>query len=141
MQQCIGATRPGRAGRLRVVIEVVIIAYPGSPKAFAHLGVIMPLHVQQALGLIGFGLFLGFVSLVWVANLFGVADEHASRIARSSSTRWMARSMEAREVPPEEMKRHTGMALGRYIIGIGFMVIGLLAIGGGVVYLIAPPAE
>ncbi|SIM88156.1 hypothetical protein [Micromonospora cremea] len=101
----------------------------------------MPLHIQQALGLIGFGLLLGFVGLVWVANLFGVADEHASRIARSSSTRWMARLVEGREVAPEEMKRHGGMALGRYIWGIGLMLVGLLFVGNGVVDLISAAAE
>ncbi|GGR99462.1 hypothetical protein GCM10010169_50100 [Micromonospora fulviviridis] len=46
----------------------------------------MPLHIQRGLGLIGFALLLGFVGLVWTANLFGVADEHARRIARGSFT-------------------------------------------------------
>jgi hypothetical protein len=97
----------------------------------------MPLHIQQGLGLIGFGLLLGFVGLIWVANLFGVADEQARQMARSPMTRWM----EGREVPPEEMKRHGAFALGRYIFGIGLMLFGLLFIGSGVVDLIAPPAE
>jgi hypothetical protein len=93
----------------------------------------MPLHIQRGLGLIGFGLLLGFVSLIWTANLFGVADEHAGRTARSRMTRWMA----GRDVTPDE----PGFKLGRFIVGIGFMLVGLLAVGGGVVYLVAPPAE
>ncbi|MBQ0904315.1 hypothetical protein [Micromonospora sp. U21] len=97
----------------------------------------MPLHIQRGLGLIGFGLLLGFVGLIWTANLFGVADEHARRIARSRMTRWTG----GHEVTPEEMKHEPGFLLGRYIAGIGFMLFGLLVVGGGVVYLTAPPAE
>ena len=97
----------------------------------------MPLHIQRGLGLIGFGLLLGFVGLIYVANLFGVVDEHNRGIARSPLTRWM----EGRELTPEEMKHEPGAIVGRYIVGIGFMLVGLLAIGGGLVYLIAPPVE
>lgn len=97
----------------------------------------MPLHIQRGLGLIGFGLLLGFVGLVWTANLFGVADEHARRIARGSFTGWAA----GREIPPEEASREPGFLLGRYLVGIGFLLVGLLAIGGGIGQLIAPPTD
>ncbi|SBT54271.1 hypothetical protein [Micromonospora narathiwatensis] len=97
----------------------------------------MPLHILRGLGAIGFGLLLGFVGLIWVANLFGVADEHARQIARSSLRRWV----EGREVSPGEMKQEPGFVLGRYISGIGFMLVGLFIIGGGIVYLITAPVE
>jgi hypothetical protein len=47
---------------------------PGPALALAchHDGV--ALHIGRALALIGFGLFLGFVGLIWVANLFTGSD-------------------------------------------------------------------
>lgn len=101
----------------------------------------MPLHIQRGLGLIGFGMLLGFVGLVMTANLFGVADEHARTTAKDPLTRWMYRWTRGHEVTPEEMKYELGFILGRYIVGIGSMLVGLLIIGSGVAYLIAPPAE
>jgi len=49
--------------------------------------------------------------------------------------------MSGQNLTPAEMKRDPAFNLGRYMVGIGFMLVGLIAIGGGVVYLIAPPAE
>ncbi|MEU5566917.1 hypothetical protein [Micromonospora musae] len=97
----------------------------------------MPAYIQQGLGLIGFGLLIGFVGFIQIANLFGVVDEHARLIGRSVRSRLL----EGRVVPPEEIKQRDGFTIGRYIVGIGFMLVGLLSIGGGVVFLIAPPAE
>jgi len=47
---------------------------PGPALALAchHDGV--ALHIGRALALIGFGLLLGFVGLIWVANLFTGSD-------------------------------------------------------------------
>lgn len=95
------------------------------------------MHVQRGLALIGFGLLIGFVGLIWVANLFGVADEHARQIAESR----LKRRLWGIDQTPAEMKSDLGFKLGRYVSGIGFMLVGLLAIGGGIVYLVAPPAE
>lgn len=92
----------------------------------------MPRYVQQGLGLVGFGLLLTFVGLVWAANLFGVADEHARRIARSSFRR---------ELPVEEATRDRAILLGRYVAGVGFMLFGLVFIVSGVLYLLSPPAD
>lgn len=97
----------------------------------------MPGHVQRGLALVGFGLLVGFVGLIWVANLFGVADEHARRIAESR----LNRRLWGIDQTPADMKGYVGFKLGRYVVGIGFMLVGLLAIGGGTVYLVAPPAE
>ncbi|MEU4482552.1 hypothetical protein AB0F68_31510 [Micromonospora sp. NPDC023966] len=97
----------------------------------------MPLHIQRGLGLIGFGLLLGFVGLIQIANIFGVVDEHARQMAKSRLTGWMS----GKDQTPAEVRSDGAFTLGRYIVGIGFMLVGLLAIGGGVVYLIAPPAE
>jgi hypothetical protein len=96
----------------------------------------MPLYIQQGLGLLGFGLLLGFFGLIQLVNLFGVVDEHARQIGRSRLTRWA----EGREVPAEEIKRRDGFVLGRYIVGTGFLLVGLLAVGGGIVFLVTPPA-
>lgn len=92
----------------------------------------MPRYVQQGLGLVGFGLLLGFVGLVWTANLFGVADEHARRIARRSFPG---------EPPAEEATRDPAFLLGRYVAGGGFMLFGLVFIVSGVLYLLSPPAD
>jgi hypothetical protein len=97
----------------------------------------MPMHVQRGLALIGFGLFIGFVGLILVANLFGVVDEHARRIAQSG----LNRRLLGIDQTPAQMTSDLGFKLGRYVVGVGFMLVGLLAIGGGIVYLVAPPAE
>jgi len=39
-------------------------------------------HIGRSLAVIGFGLLLGFFALIQVANLFGVAEEHARQIQR-----------------------------------------------------------
>ncbi|MEV4758587.1 hypothetical protein AB0J86_26265 [Micromonospora sp. NPDC049559] len=72
------------------------------------------------LAMIGFGLLVAFVGLIWVANLFGVADEHARRIAESQWKRgWFASELDARE------KLRTGSQVGRYVAGVGFMLTGV----------------
>ena len=50
----------------------------------------MPPDVQKGLSLIGVGLLIGFMGLVWVANLFGVADEHARLISENRNNRRMS---------------------------------------------------
>jgi hypothetical protein len=97
----------------------------------------MPLYLQQGLGSIAFGLLLGFFGLIQMMNLFGVVDEHARQMGRSPLTRWA----EGREVPAEEIKRRDGFILGRYIVGTGFLLVGLLVVGGGIVLLVTSPAE
>ncbi|WP_262287473.1 hypothetical protein [Micromonospora sp. MA102] len=97
----------------------------------------MPRYIQQGLGLLGFGLLLGFFGLIQMVNLFGVVDEHARQIGRSPLTRWV----EGREVPAEEIRRRDGFVLGRYIVGTGFLLVGLLAVGGGIVFLVTPPGK
>lgn len=95
----------------------------------------MERNVSDGLVLVGFGLLVSFVGLVWVANLFGVADEHARRITKSSWTRMIARR--AREDQPTyDPKNYPGMRLGRYIAGFGTMLVGVLAIAGGVARVI-----
>ncbi|WP_433313201.1 hypothetical protein [Micromonospora chersina] len=97
----------------------------------------MPRYVLQGLALIGFGLLLGLFGLIQMTNLFGVVDEHARQMGRSRLTRWV----EGREVPAEEIKRRDGFILGRYIVGTGFLLVGLLAVGGGVVFVFTPPGQ
>jgi len=99
------------------------------------MGAAMPLHIQRGLALIGFGLLLGFVGLVLAANLFGIADEHARRIAQN---RWNQQMLGISADPEKDRLAHK---LGRFVVGFGIMAVGLLAIGGGIVYLVAPPAE
>lgn len=94
----------------------------------------MPLHVQRGFALIGFGLLVGFVGLIWVANLFGTVDEHVRRMASSRLNRLFMGSLDAETI------RRDG-AFGRFAAGFGFMAVGLLFVGLGVNYLVAPPAE
>jgi hypothetical protein len=97
----------------------------------------VPLHVRRGLGLIGFGLLLAFVGLVFLANLFGVADEQARSIAKSRWNRWLL----GVEKTPHEIKNDAGYKIGRYSVGVGWMLVGLLAVAGGIAYLLAPPSE
>ena len=94
----------------------------------------MPLHVQRGFALIGFGLLVGFVGLIWVANLFGVVDEYVRRTASS----WLTRLLNG-PTDPETIRREG--AFGRSIAGFGFMAVGLVFVGLGVAYFVAPPAE
>jgi hypothetical protein len=93
----------------------------------------MPLHAQRGLALVGFGLLVGFVGLVLVANLFGVADEFAERIAKNRRNQLFG-------VPKDPEKGSGAYKLGRLTAGFGFVAVGLLAVGGGVVHLVAPPS-
>jgi hypothetical protein len=97
----------------------------------------VPLHVRRGLGLVGFGLLLAFVGLVFLANLFGIADEHARGIARSRWHRWV---LGVRKTPPE-VQNGAGFKIGRYSVGVGWMLVGLLAVAGGIAYLLAAPGE
>jgi hypothetical protein len=97
----------------------------------------MPRYVVQGLALIGFGLLLGLFGLIQMTNLFGVVDEHARLIGRSRLTRFV----EGRAVPAEEIKRRDGFILGRYLVGTAFLLVGLLAVGGGIVFVLTPPAQ
>ncbi|GIE29562.1 hypothetical protein Ait01nite_026070 [Actinoplanes italicus] len=101
----------------------------------------MPLHIQRGLALIGVGLLLGFVGLIWVANLFGVADEHAKQISESRVSPLAAGTTGTAEEyrNSEDFKR--GFGVGRFLAGGGFMVVGLVFIVTGVVYMISPPAD
>jgi hypothetical protein len=100
----------------------------------------MVIHVRRGLALIGFGLLLAFVGLVWVANLFGVADEHARRIVTNPWNQRMAR-WSGRDFDLRDPKSNPGMQLGRFLFGIGFMLVGVLIAAGGIVYLLVAPAE
>jgi hypothetical protein len=100
----------------------------------------MAVGMRRGLGLVGFGLLLAFVGLVWVANLFGVADEHARRIVTNPWNRRMAR-WSGRELDMSDPMNNPGMRLGRYLFGIGFMVAGALIVSGGIVYLLIGPEE
>ncbi len=97
----------------------------------AHFGASIPLHFQRGLALIGFGLLIGFFGLIWVANLFGVADEHARQIAQSRLNRWFR----GFDMTAEEVKGGPGFKVGRYAGGAVFMMAGLFAVGGGLTYL------
>jgi hypothetical protein len=97
----------------------------------------MPLHIRRGLALVGFGLLLGFFGLIWVANLFGVAHEHAKRTAANPTIRWMTGG----RLTEENAKDDFGIKLGRYLAGGGFMVSGLLIVVTGIIYLVAPPNE
>jgi hypothetical protein len=97
----------------------------------------MPLHVQRGLALIGFGLLIGFVGLILVANLFKVVDTHARKMAATNRRHiWSGRRINQ---TPAEVKSDLGFKIGRYTAGAGFMIFGLLVVGGGVAYLVARP--
>ncbi|HLT12108.1 MAG TPA: hypothetical protein VK028_15115 [Micromonosporaceae bacterium] len=93
----------------------------------------MPIHLQRGFALIGFGLLIGIVGLVWVANLFGLVDEFAKRWANSRWNRWWAGT----DLTAVEVRTNVGFQLGRHITGGGFILIGLLAVASGVTYMIA----
>lgn len=84
--------------------------------------------------MIGFGLLLGFVGLIWVANLFGVAEEHARQIMRNPRNQGRAR-WSGREYNMDEPLDDPGIKLGRYLAGGGFMLFGLGFVLSGIIYL------
>lgn len=96
-------------------------------------------HIGRGMALIGFGLLLSFVGLVWVANLFGVADEHARRIAKEPWIRSILRWRFGEYLEWQKPMTLPGMKLGRYLAGYGFMVCGALIVVGGIAYLLAEP--
>jgi hypothetical protein len=99
----------------------------------------MPPHIQNGLVTIGVGLLIGFFGLIWVANLFGVADEHARRISESRWNLWVTGEKrspaEVRTTP--RFKR--AAKVGRYGAGGGFMLFGLILLVAGIRLLVAPP--
>ncbi|MEU4155223.1 hypothetical protein [Actinoplanes sp. NPDC026670] len=101
----------------------------------------MPLYVQRGLALIGVGLLVGFFGLIWVANLFGMADDHAKRISESRVNRWMAGETGSADEFRNTERFKFGFNLGRFVAGGGFMLVGLGMIVGGIVYLVSPPIE
>jgi hypothetical protein len=101
----------------------------------------MPLHIQRGLALVGVGLLLGFVGLIWVANLFGVADEHAKQISESRLNRPADGGTGTAEEYRNSENFTRGFGVGRFVAGGGFMVVGLVFIVTGVVYMISPPTE
>jgi hypothetical protein len=99
----------------------------------------MPPHIQNGLVTIGIGLLIGFFGLLWVANLFGVADEHAKLTSENRVNRWLAGEKRS----PAEIRNTTrfkwGMRLGRFLAGGGFMLVGLVIVVEGVRYLVSAP--
>jgi hypothetical protein len=94
------------------------------------------LDVRRGLDLIGFGLLLAFVGLVFLANLFGVADENSRSIARGRWNRWFLSVQK-----PNEVKNSAGYKIGRYSVGVGWVLVGLFAVAGGIAYVLAPFSE
>ena len=91
-------------------------------------------HIGRSLAVIGFGLLWGFFGLIWVANLFGVAEEHARQILRrrvhQGRTPWYGG-----EYNLTEPLENPGIKVGRYLAGGGFMLVGLAVVVAGVVSL------
>jgi hypothetical protein len=93
----------------------------------------MPLHIRQGLGLIALGALVAFFGLIWVANLFGVADEQVRRIAANPYNRRIARLLGKEDRLQRDPTNFPGMQLGRFVSGYGFMLFGLVfAIAGTV---------
>lgn len=101
----------------------------------------MPSFVPRGLALIGVGLLIGFVGLIWIANLFGVADEHAKQISENRLNRWMAGETGTAADYRNSDRFKSGFALARFVVGGGFMLIGLVMVISGIVYLISPPVD
>ena len=84
--------------------------------------------------MIGFGLLLGFFALIQVANLFGVAEEHARQIQRrrikQGRTPWYGG-----EYNLAELLEDAGIKVGKYLAGGGFRLVGLAVVVSGVVSL------
>ncbi len=101
----------------------------------------MPLQVQKGLATIGIGLLIGFFGLIWVANLFGVADEHARMISESRMNRWMTGETRSPAEVRNTARFKQGFNLGRFLAGGGFMTVGLILVIVGVGLLVAPSIE
>jgi hypothetical protein len=91
----------------------------------------MPSHVKEGLATIGIGLLVGFLGLVLVANLFGVADAHARKISESRGNRWLFEQRSPAEVG-NSANFKSAVKLGRFLAGGGFMLVGLVFIGVGI---------
>ena len=90
-------------------------------------------EVREGLAAIGIGLLFAWLGLIFVGNLFGVADEFAAQLARQSQR------SPGRYGPPqttEQMKQSLGFFIARYLAGGGFILGGLAFITGGVVNLL-----
>jgi hypothetical protein len=94
--------------------------------------------ILKALAMLGIGLLVAFFGLIWVANLFGVADEHARRIVRNPANQRMARIF-GRPLDANEPMSNPGVALGRYLAGGGFMLVGAILAVVGVIWLCTGP--
>jgi hypothetical protein len=97
----------------------------------------MPSHVKEGLATIGIGLLVGFLGLVLVANLFGVADAHARKISESRGNRWLFEQRSPAEVR-NSANFKSAVKLGRFLAGGGFMLVGLVFIGVGIGMLFSP---
>jgi hypothetical protein len=92
----------------------------------------MPSHVKEGLATIGIGLLVGFLGLVLVANLFGVADAHARKISESRGNRWLLFQQRSPAEVRNSANFKSAVKLGRFLAGGGFMLVGLVFIGVGI---------
>lgn len=83
------------------------------------------MQARTGLILIIVGLMLGFVGAVWLFNLFGVASVHAQRIRKF----WGFGS--------DNQAADMGVKAGRYLVGGGWMLVGLAMVIGGLVSLLS----
>jgi hypothetical protein len=93
----------------------------------------MSLHLRQGLGLIGFGLLIGFVGFIFLTNRFGVVDELARRVSENRVNRWFGERR-----TPAEVRNSLGYKLGQYSAGTGFLLTGLALVVYGIVTLFVP---
>ncbi|MEU4474369.1 hypothetical protein [Micromonospora sp. NPDC023888] len=91
--------------------------------------------ILQVLAVVGFGVLLGFIGLTMTLNLFGFVDSESRRLSKSSWNRlWGAPDRD-----PAELRE--GIDVARFFVGGGALLVGAIAIVGGIVLLVSGPLD
>jgi hypothetical protein len=92
------------------------------------------MSIKQSIGTMLMGLLLGGFGWVFAANLFGVADELASKAFQQ--TRWMRRTPPWKWLTnPDPEKEFNRVKIWARVPGVGFILVGTALLIAGAVNL------
>ncbi|CCH16873.1 hypothetical protein [Micromonospora lupini] len=93
--------------------------------------------ILQVLATVGFGLLLGFIGLTMVFDLFGFVDAHTRRLSRTSLNRLLGFP----DRDPAEVRRGVGYRFARFFVSGITLLLGVVAVVGGIVLLVGGPLD
>ncbi|MEU8168974.1 hypothetical protein AB0B97_21025 [Micromonospora sp. NPDC049004] len=93
--------------------------------------------ILQVLATLGFGLLLVFIGLTMTLDLFGFVDAETRRLSRNPWNRLWG----VPERDPAEVRGAVGFRFGRFLVGGVTLLLGAVAVIGGIVLLAGGPLD